>query len=151
VPLLCLVLSGCCDEHDSATCGDRVTEQIRSFEVTTWTGDDQSDANINFCVRTKSPAPETCALLDNAGDNFNEDAAETFVVAIPVAAGDLDSFSIENTGGAILGNNEWEIAGLRVRATLEGGAEVLLYNEPDIGCENDLEIGQRYQPLFCAY
>ena len=98
-----------------------------------------------------SPAPETCVSLDNSNNNFEENAVETFKVSLPVAAGDLKRFWIFNAGGAIFGNNEWEIEGLLVEATLESGKTVTLYDEHDIGCSNDIDEGDRYMPLLCDY
>jgi len=148
---LCLTISGCCGDHDSAVCGGKVTDAISSFIVTTQTGSDQSDANIKLCVRTKTAAPERCEPLDTAANNFEEDAVETFDVAISVSAGDFDSFTIENSGGAFFGNNEWEVAALKVSAVLASGGQVTLYDEPDIGCNNDVESNQRYYPMECTY
>lgn len=144
-------LSGCCDEHDAAVCGGKVTEAISSFNVMTVTGSDSSDADIQLCVSAKSSLATQCGSLETSNNNFEEDTVETFEVPLAVDAGDLDSFWLYNAGGAILGNNEWEIEGLRVEATLAGGGSVVLYDEHTISCDNDIDVGDRYLPLSCAY
>jgi hypothetical protein len=152
--LLLSLAAGCCDEYDNARCGDAPTLDILSFTVTTRTGEDQSDANIFFCVRLRStPPPGTpiCTNLDTTSDDFEEGNLDVFQVTTPVAAGDLARFWLENRGGAFLDNNEWEVVRLRVDATLADGTTTNLYWDREIDCENQIDSGDDYLPKACSY
>jgi hypothetical protein len=149
-PALVLGCSSTCMVHRSAQCRDAPSGAIDSFVVTTITGDDSSDADINFCVRRKSVAGDVCRPLSTTRDDFQRDAIDTFEIPLSLDAGDLHSFFIENTGGAIFGNNEWQIVGLTVEAVAAEG-DMVIYDEPGISCANDIDVGMTYQPLACVW
>ena len=143
-------LGGCgCDDHHSASCFESPPDAIESFRVTTTTGEDGADSHISFCVARRSQSESGCFGLETDFNDFEPGAVDEFVVGGSVAPGDLDSFWIKNRGGAYFGNDEWEIAGLKVVALTSGG-EVLLYDEPEI-CDGALDVGDEYHPKSCSY
>ncbi len=147
-----LLTSGCiCDAHESAVCGVLPADTITSFVVTTRTGADTTDADIYFCVDADSWSAPNCANMDTPIDNFERNQVDEFTLPISVPAGEFRRFWIENRGHAIFGNNEWEIAGLSVEAQVAGGTSMVIYEEPTMSCENELDSGSQFHPISCAW
>lgn len=154
VVALVLLGAGCCDEYDGARCSPAPDDDtITAFTVTTRTGEDQTDADLFFCFQLDSNPADQCAILDNAGDCFDEGETNVFAVGAftPIAPGDLDRFWLENRGGGFLGNNEWEIVTLQLDATTSDGSLVPLYRHAGIECGNAIDEGDRYRPKRCGY
>jgi hypothetical protein len=157
---LLVAASGCsCEKYENAECGVAASDDIDGFRITTTTGSDESDADIYFCVRTKAGSESCEQLSEFLNDNFQEGAIEEFEVDIEVDAGDLDSFRIENRGGGdftpdpvgdiVSPGNDWDLAGLKVEADVDG-SYILLYRETDI-CGGYLDAGDSYTPMSCTY
>jgi len=150
---LSLLSAGCestCTTHRSAACYDTPVEPITSFRVVTVTGDDGTDGDILFCIELKSRGGDICRSLDTAVDDFRQNQTDIFDVGLTADAGDLDSFFLENQGGATFGNNEWKIVGLTVEAQTATDSFVI-YDEPGITCGNVIDTGQTYRPMRCAW
>jgi hypothetical protein len=153
---IAIAVSGCssdtCRPHGSATCrqfAEDAPGMITGFEVTTVTGGDSSDATVNFCIEQKGGGFETCDEMATSGDDFNAGATDTFTLDIDLPTRELESFSIVNRGGAVFGNDEWEMVGLRVVALFDTDERFILYEEPRIVCGGSLDEGDRYFPMAC--
>lgn len=152
--VLAMTAWGCesaCEIHRSAACFDAPADAISSFRVVTTTGEDSSDAEIFFCVEIKSRSGEICREMATAGDDFQAHRTDVFDVTLDVDPGDLEGFFIENQGGAVFGNEEWELVGLTVEARTQTGELIEIYDEPGITCANQIDTGQTYHPMNCAW
>jgi hypothetical protein len=153
--LLAVFAEGCgddCEPYGSATCRQLPVEgatRIVGFEVTTVTGGDSSDATIHFCVEQKSTTFEMCEDMDTSGDDFESGVTETFTLGQSLDSPDFAGFTLVNRGGAVFGNDEWEMVALRVVALLEGGDRFIVYDEPRVACGGTLDEGDRYVPMAC--
>lgn len=150
VASLALVASGCgCDEHETATCGAPPADVITDFAITIRTGSDETDADIFFCARIRGEA-SSCTILDSPADDFERGATQTFFVPFGRPGTDLTGFFIENRGNAIFFDNEWEIAGVTLVARTPT-EQVVLYDEPSITCDDNLDSGDLWAPLACGW
>ena len=147
------LLSGCdpCTPYRSATCDAVPADDIESFDVTVETGLDGTDADIFFCVMTRDASDGTCEMMDRPlEDDFEPRSVQEYRVVIPVAAGQLTGFFLENRGGAIFGNNDWQIRGLLVSANSASGS-ARLYDEARITCGNEVDNGDTYVGMSCGW
>lgn len=139
-----------CDEHPTASCGAGVVGQIDGFVVTTRTGSDSSDADIQICFELRGGA-DACSLLETSADDFEDGQIDVFDVDLSFDAGALEGFYLFNGGMAAFGNDEWEIEGVTLEARTLGDT-VLLYDEPQLGCGGaQIDEGERWYPAFCSY
>ena len=149
VALLLSSTMGCVLEHGSATCGPRPSRTIIGFRVTTETGSNASDMDIQFCSKLRSTGDDHCVDLDTWADNFEEQQTDVFhLTADPIAVGDLEQIKIYNSGGGFL-DKKWDLGGLLVDAKLDNGSYVMLY-EADIRPNESLERNDSYVP-DCTY
>ena len=151
--MLLSLLTGCdpCTLHGSATCFETPADDIESFDVTVETGLDGTDADIFFCVTTRDASDGTCEMMDRPlEDDFEPRSIQEYRVFIPVAAGQLTGFFVQNRGGAIFGNNDWQLAGLLVSANSALGS-TRLYDEPQITCARNVDNGDTYMTLDCGW
>jgi hypothetical protein len=146
------LMSACGDDATpSVICSPAPVEEINSFSVEVRTGDDATDADIQFCITLKSDPERICTQLDAGGDDdFSKGAIGTYEVDTGVAAGDLASFRIENRGGSpgvSFDGDDWQLDGLRVIArTTNGGVELVEATT----LSEDLDAGGIYDP-GCAF
>lgn len=147
------LLAGCppCDDHPSAECGPAPTAPLATFRVTTRTGSDSSDADIQLCLERRGRAQDDCHSLETPADDFEDGQIDVFDVYPVGPVDDLEGFYLYNGGGAFLGNDEWEIEGVTLEATTLGGDRLVLYDEPQLGCGNSIDEGERWYPAFCVY
>ncbi len=154
VPLvLALLVTGCCDAHESARCGTPAAEPIASLTIVTVTGSDSTDASIYFCIEHASTLVPECFDLDTPVDDFEQHQTDAFTVtpATPIVAGDFRAFYLQNRGGGFLGNNDWDMVSLRVEATGTSSARWDLYNEPAISCgDEQIGSGATWRPASCT-
>lgn len=150
--VLLLATAACtpCDAHPNASCGVAGLAAIDRFVVTTRTGDDSSDADIQICFERRG-ASDLCSLLETDADDFEDGRIDVFDVPISLAAGELEDFYLYNGGMAVFGNDEWEIQGVTLEAITSLGRSTL-YDEPQLGCGGaSIDEGQRWYPAYCGF
>jgi len=146
--LAALGAAGCGDTE----CGEAPPGAIHRFIVTTKTGFNATDMEINFCYLRKSAESYMCFDLDNSGvDDFERYDVNSFACrpSTPIAPGDLDRIKMLNAGGGFLENN-WDMRGLRVEAEEEGGERTLLFERWGYPTSVTLSRGEAYLP-DCRY
>ena len=147
----CVYFAGCepCTPNDTATCFGLPPEDISAFQVTIETGTDGTDADIFFCVESLDASDGACQVIDiPIIDDFEAGSIGTYVVDISVGAGQLTGFFIENRGGAIFGNNDWQIRSITLDA-LSASGTTLIYDEPVISCGQNVDRGDQYHSARC--
>lgn len=160
---MAVMLGGCCEPYETATCGALPDDgsRIVGFTVETTTGSDGSDADIEFCVNASPTVNAPCDELSTAfDDNFQEDSIETFEVDVEVDVDAFTGFYLRNLGGGeflddpvadlLLSGNDWKLAALKVTAELSNGDRIVIYEETDI-CDGQIEATERYTPMACTF
>ncbi len=146
---LSLLGSGCFSDTVEPTCGQAPPLPIHGFVVTTVTGENATDMDIEFCVLRKSAADYECAELDTAADNFEEWQTDTFQLSFePIAAGDLEAFKVRNVGGGWF-ESSWDMHSITVQAVLAEGEPVLLYQAENV--DVNIEEGEAYHMDDCTF
>ena len=133
--VLCLALFALPGCNSVLVCGSAPDEAIESFLVTVHTGDEGTDADIDFCVTRVSDASRDCRELGSElADDFDPRTIEDCVIDIAVDAGDLGRVWIQNRGGASdlsMDGNSWMLEGVSITANTASGS-TLLSDESDM-------------------
>ena len=144
--------SGCGDDY-VFVCSPLPTEAIKKFEVTTFTGDDGSDADIEFCIELKGGPKDYCATLGGVSDPYQKGAIDTLTADLTVEAGQLSRFFLRNRGGAgnwSLDGDDWALIGVEVLAQTASGTWISLLDVASGDIDIFLEAGETFDP-DCAF
>ena len=144
---LLLLSTGCDSSPPPARCGTAPAQRIVGFVVTTITGDDGTDMDVELCYSHRRNVVDTCHELDGPGDDFEDGDTGVYELQVdPLEVGDLGRIRIAVRGGVL--DTEWDLASLRIDVVLEGGARQLLYEQPEV--ETTLERGQSFVADDCG-
>lgn len=125
------------------------SERVSEIEVTIRTGAEATNADIYFCYDLLDSLASNCQILDTAANNFEEGRTETFRVRADFDGENFDTFWIENRGGRLF-EGDWDIGGLNVVLRTASGDSVL-YDEPGIICNEEVNEDQMYLPGGCTW
>lgn len=125
-----LTMAACGDGTDETHCflADLdATAEIASVEVETTTGNEATDSDIYLVIELAGDV-EQGLFIDDANDNFEEFATETFVIPVAqFAVEDVEHMHLRKDS-SFLESGDWDLDGLTVTFIDTGDDRLLAYD-----------------------